>query len=272
MENESKTTDEGSISALLQIVSKLRDPKNGCPWDLKQTHTTLIPYLLEEAHEVADAIREDNNNHMIEELGDLLLQIVLHAQIASEENHFNLNDVIEKITEKLIRRHPHVFLNQKLNTPEEVNIQWEKIKLSENPRIHSTSPISDRLREKSKSQPAIAGSMLISKKVAKVGFEWKTVNEVWEKFFEEVNELKQEIQNQNLINAQIEMGDVLFTLVNIARWYKLNPEEGLAKTNKKFLDRFAYIEKKVGDDLNNQSIEELQSIWKESKKHLSNQN
>tara|TARA_B100000700_G_scaffold322690_1_gene424798 strand:- start:137 stop:955 length:819 start_codon:yes stop_codon:yes gene_type:complete len=269
MKNEFKRTEEGSLSRLIKIVSQLRDPQNGCPWDLEQTHKSLIPYVLEEAHEVADAIREQNNDHLIEELGDLLLQVVLHAQIASEENSFNLDDVIQRISKKLVRRHPHVFRNQKLNTREEVNIQWEKIKSTESKTNNSSSPISDHLRKKSISQPAIAGSMVISKKVAKLGFEWKTANELWDKFYEEINELKEEIKNKNSIKAERELGDVLFTLINIGRWYQISPEEGLAGTNKKFLERFAYMESKLGADLSNQSIEELESFWKEAKKYLS---
>tara|TARA_Y100001968_G_scaffold33800_1_gene25980 strand:+ start:4658 stop:5473 length:816 start_codon:yes stop_codon:yes gene_type:complete len=270
MNNTIQTTTPGSISQLIQIVSQLRDRENGCPWDVKQTHKSLIPYVLEEAHEVADAIREENDEHLIEELGDLLLQIVLHAQIASEENRFDLADIVKNISEKLIRRHPHVFTNQKLNSPEEVNMQWEEIKLSEDSPNNSTTPITDRMKKKSRSQTAIAGSMLISKKVAQIGFEWENANELWEKFYEEINELKQEIKNNNLVDAETELGDVFFTLVNIGRWYKLDPEEGLVKTNKKFLERFAYMETKTEGELINQSIETLESMWEESKKHAAN--
>tara|TARA_Y100001968_G_C19427818_1_gene755350 strand:+ start:513 stop:1343 length:831 start_codon:yes stop_codon:yes gene_type:complete len=268
MKKAIQPAEEVSISKLMEIVSKLRDPKSGCPWDLEQNHKSLLPYVLEEAHEVADAIREQNNDHLIEELGDLLLQIVLHAQIASEENRFNLNDIIEKISEKLVRRHPHVFTNKQLKTIEEVNTQWEQIKLTENAPNSSKSPISNHLKKKSRTQAAMAGSMLISKKVAKLGFEWETANALWDKFYEEVKELKHEIKNTNLDNAQIELGDVLFTLVNIGRWYKLDPEESLTQTNKKFLERFAYMEEKMGDDLMNQSTIRLQKIWEEAKKYL----
>ena len=268
MEIEIKKAEEGSISELMQIVSKLRDPNNGCPWDLEQTHKSLIPYVLEEAHEVAEAIREENSNNLKEELGDLLLQVILQSQIASEENTFNLNDVMKEIAKKLIRRHPHVFSNQKLNSAEEVNTQWEKIKLSENTSNNSSSPISDRLKKKIRSQTAITGAMVISKQVSKIGFDWETENELWEKFYEEIHELKQEIKNKNFKNAQTELGDVLFTLINVGRWYKMNPDEGLRETNKKFLERFAYMESKTHDGLTKKSKKAFESMWQEAKQYI----
>ncbi len=268
MENTISNLEENSISELIKVIALLRDPIKGCPWDLEQTHSSLIPFVLEEAHEVTDAIREGNDEHLVEELGDLLLQVVLHSQIASEEKRFCLNDVIDSITKKLIRRHPHVFGNHKLTTKEEVNKKWEEIKLSETQLESSTSPISDRLKNKSRSQPAIAGAMYISKKVAKIGFEWPTVDAVWKKFDEEINEFKDALTSQNRTDSQEELGDVLFTLINIARWYKIDPEEGLSGTNNRFLKRFAYIEKKVEDDLSKQSTEQLAEKWKEAKKAL----
>tara|TARA_Y100001968_G_C19369201_1_gene724176 strand:+ start:660 stop:1439 length:780 start_codon:yes stop_codon:yes gene_type:complete len=253
----------------MKVVSKLRDPKEGCPWDLKQTHNSLIPYVLEEAHEVADAIREGQDNELIEELGDLLLQIILHSQIASEEQRFNFSDVIEGIEKKLIRRHPHVFGNEKIRNVEELKEKWEQIKSTEKQLLNSKTPISESLKKKSRCQNAIKAAMIISKKAANIGFEWNTVNKIWAKFNEEIIELKHELESHNMDHAQKELGDVLFTLINIARWYKLNAEEGLASTNKKFLERFSYMESKLGNDFTNQSIKELENKWKESKEYIS---
>ena len=268
MNNKNELLEETSMFELIKVISKLRDPVIGCPWDLEQTHSSLIPFLLEEAYEVADAIRENEKDNIIEELGDLLLQIMLHSQIASENNHFCFNDVVTNITNKLIRRHPHVFGNEKLINSAEVNKRWEEIKRSESPIKNSKDPIAERLKIKNRSKPAIAGAMAISKKVSQVGFEWERINDIWIKLDEELNELKHELNIKNTEHAQDELGDVLFTLINIARWYKLNPEEGLASTNKKFIERFSYMEKVLGKELGNKSNKELEKIWNQAKKSL----
>ena len=153
-----------SIQELLKVVSKLRHPLNGCPWDKEQTHTSLIPYVIEEAYEVADAIRESNDMDLIEELGDLLLQVILHSQIASENNRFCFDDVVKGIITKLIRRHPHVFKNKEVLTIKEVNKLWNEIKLSDKPLSPSLTPVTDQLKLKTRAQPSIKGAMIISKK------------------------------------------------------------------------------------------------------------
>ena len=256
---------QNSIAELVQIVAELRNPVSGCPWDIEQTHVSLIPYAIEEAHEVANAIRLEDDTNLCEELGDLLLQVVLHAQLASDRNSFCLTDVIQGISKKLIRRHPHVFDTSKTFSKEEIKKNWEAIKKAEHPELNSKTPFTDRVRKKIRSQPAIAGSMYISQKVASLGFEWSSIKKVWEKVDEEIKELKEALDKKNYCHAEVELGDTLFTLINIARWYKLNPEEGLTEANIKFLNRFSYIESALKGNLDNQSIHTLENLWEEAK-------
>ena len=241
---------------------------NGCPWDLKQTHLSLIPYVLEEAYEVAHAIREDNPNELKEELGDLLLQIILHAQIAKEKNLFDMGDIIDIITEKLIRRHPHVFQKKARVSIKEVEDSWEKIKNKERPLNNSKTPISDRLKLKIRPQPSIKAALIISKKASKNGFEWEKIDQIWDKLYEELEEFKDALKKENTSEAEAEIGDVLFTLINIARWNKLSIDEGLAKTNQRFLERLAYIEENIEGELNSHSKEKLEEYWKLAKMNL----
>ena len=258
-------TSPDSIKELINIVETLRSPSKGCPWDKEQTHTSLIPYLLEEAHEVADAIRNDNKNNLKEELGDLLLQVVLHAQIAKEENYFSIEDVADSINKKLIRRHPHVFGNKEIKTIDEAKKSWESIKMTEETLSKTKSPLSDQLKRKVRSQSAISGAMEISKKAANAGFEWKSIEGIWDKVNEELKELKEALLEQDFTNAQEELGDLMFTLVNIARWFQLSPEEGLAGTNRRFLNRFSYIESNLEGSFSEYSLNELKILWEEAK-------
>ena len=255
---------------LVEVVAQLRDPDHGCPWDLKQTHQTLVPYVLEEAHEVVDAIRHGDDRHLKEELGDLLLQVVLHAQLAQEHQRFDLDAIARGITEKLIRRHPHVFGNAEARDSETVSANWEAIKAAEQAErgespSESTSPLSDQLTRKVRGQPALAGAMTISRKAAKAGFEWDDMNGVWDKVHEELDELKEAVSSGDPNHAQEELGDLLFTLVNVARWCDIQPEEGLAGTNQRFLDRFSRVEASLGGDLQGRNIKELETVWQEAK-------
>ncbi len=268
MTNSNKINSEKKINKLLKVVSELRDPINGCPWDLKQTHLSLRPYVLEEAYEVAHAIRENNPEELKEELGDLLLQIILHAQIAQEKNLFDMTDVIEIITEKLIRRHPHVFQNKATVSMQEVEDSWEKIKYKEKPLNNSKTPISDRLKLKIRPQPSTKAALIISKKASKNGFEWKSSDQIWDKLYEELEELKDALKIKNNTKAEAEIGDVLFTLINIARWHKISIEEGLAKTNQRFLERLAYIEENIDGELYLQSKKKLEKYWELAKTNL----
>ena len=251
---------------LEEVVARLRDPQGGCPWDLEQTHQSLVPYVLEEAHEVADAIRYGDDSHLKEELGDLLLQVVLHARIAGEDNRFDLNAVAEAISAKLIRRHPHVFADGEASDSEAVRRSWEAIKAAERgEQIPSASPLSDQLAGKVRGQPALAGAMTISKKAAKAGFEWDDMAGVWDKVHEELDELKEAVASGDKAHAQEELGDLLFTLVNVARWCGIDPESGLAGTNHRFLDRFSRVEAALEGNLQGRSIKELESLWQQAK-------
>ncbi|MFN9660804.1 MAG: nucleoside triphosphate pyrophosphohydrolase, partial [Cyanobacteriota bacterium] len=226
----------GALAALIASVDQLRDPQRGCPWDLEQTHASLIPFVLEEAHEVADAIRHGGDRQLEEELGDLLLQVLLHAHIASEEGRFTLEAVVRGIHAKLVRRHPHVFADGAGQGPEAarrgkggdraaVQRTWEAIKERERAErqdgspqgtADSAAPLRDRLADKLRGQPALAGAMRISKKAAAAGFEWDEMAGVWQKVHEELNELKEAVASGDRAHAQEELGDVLFTLVNVA--------------------------------------------------------
>ena len=268
MTNTNPINLDQKINKLLEVVSDLRDPINGCPWDLKQTHLSLIPYVLEEAYEVAHAIREGNPNELKEELGDLLLQIILHAQIAEEKNLFDMGDIIDIITEKLIRRHPHVFQKKATVSIKEVEYSWEKIKNKERPLNNSKTPISDRLKLKIRPQPSTKAALIISKKASKHGFEWEKSDQIWDKLYEELDELRDALKADQASKAEAEIGDVLFTLINIARWHKISIEEGLAKTNQRFLERLNYIEENIEGELHTQSKKNLEKFWELAKINL----
>ncbi|WP_094558877.1 nucleoside triphosphate pyrophosphohydrolase [Synechococcus sp. 8F6] len=271
-----------ALAELIAVVAQLRDPEGGCPWDIEQTHASLVPYVLEEAHEVADAIRHGNDAHLAEELGDLLLQVVLHAQIASEEGRFDLAQIAQGLNEKLVRRHPHVFGEVEAADSAAVRAHWEAIKAEEQQEraewaegeshAPSASPLSDRLAGKVRGQPALAGAMTISKKAAAAGFEWDDITGVWEKVHEELDELKEAVAEAmasgDRAHAQEELGDVLFTLVNVARWCSLDPEAGLAGTNRRFLDRFSRVEAALGGELQGRSIGELEGLWQQAKAQI----
>ena len=260
------------LRRLEDLVARLRDPADGCPWDREQTHQSLTRYVLEEAHEVADAIRHGDDQHLKEELGDLLLQVVLHARIAEEDNRFDLNAVAAGISEKLIRRHPHVFADAEARDSAAVRISWEAIKAQERAGAKaaavSASPLSDQLANKVRGQPALSGAMTISRKAAKAGFEWEDIAGVWSKVNEELEELKDAISSGDKAHAQEELGDVLFTLVNVARWCEISPEEGLAGTNQRFLDRFSRVEAALDGDLEGQSIQKLEELWQQAKQAI----
>ena len=267
------TSAAAAIEQLMAVVAQLRDPDGGCPWDLQQTHRSLAPYVLEEAHEVADAIRHGDDRHLAEELGDLLLQVVLHGQIASEQQRFNLRQIATGISAKLIRRHPHVFGGgDAAPSADAVKASWEAIKAQERAERQgegaSTSPLSNQLAGKVRGQPALAGAMTISKKAAAAGFEWEAMAGVWQKVHEELDELKQAVASGDTAHAQEELGDVLFTLVNVARWCGIDPEAGLAGTNQRFLDRFSRVEAALGGNLQGRSIGELEQLWRQAKAQI----
>ncbi|MBD3883544.1 nucleoside triphosphate pyrophosphohydrolase [Phormidium tenue FACHB-886] len=259
-----------ALQHLIEVVAKLRSPDEGCPWDLAQTPQTLIPYVLEEAYEVADAIRQGTPDAIADELGDLLLQVVLQAQIASEANQFDLATVAEKIAEKLIRRHPHVFGNTAVDGVEQVVQNWEQIKTEEEKTEASVQTLSPRLSRYARSLPALTAAMKISQKAAGVGFEWENVEGVWAKFHEELGEFEQALREETKEQQQAELGDLLFTVVNLARWYGLDPDEALQGTNQRFIQRFSQVEQAMrdGKTIADYSLEELEQLWQQAKSKL----
>ncbi len=245
-----------NIERLIEIIGILRS-ENGCKWDREQTHATLKRNMLEEAYEAVDAIDENNVSHLKEELGDVLLQVVLHAQIAKELKEFDIEDVAKGISEKLIHRHPHVFGDVKVNTTEEILDNWEKLKKEEKP--HRTS-IMDGI---SKSQSALMSAQKISKKAVKTGFEWPDEKSLYESVYSEIEEFK---QAKDIDEKEEELGDILFSIVNLARWNKIDAEQALLKTNKKFINRFKIMETIAKKELEKLTLEEWDELWKEAKK------
>jgi tetrapyrrole methylase family protein/MazG family protein len=252
--------DLGSFEALVDIIARLRAP-DGCPWDRKQTHSSIRPYLIEEAYEALQALDEENSDKLREELGDLLLQIVLHAQMAREAGEFDIGDVIRGIATKLVRRHPHVFGDSKASNAEEVALAWETLKQDER------KPGESLLASVPKGMPALSYSHSIQRRAAGVGFDWKDSEGVLAKLAEEVSELQRASTTRQKIH---EFGDVLFALVNVARWQGLNLEEALRLANERFCRRFRYMEevcRERGLSLRDLSFEEQNALWDEAKDH-----
>ncbi|CAN1213295.1 nucleoside triphosphate pyrophosphohydrolase [Tumidithrix helvetica PCC 7403] len=259
-----------AVQHLIEVIAKLRSPDGGCPWDLEQTAETLIPYIIEEAYEVTEAIRSGDRSAIAEELGDLLMQVVLQSQIASETNQFSLAEVAEGIAQKLIRRHPHVFADVKVDSMEQIHQNWEQIKAQEKGEDPNKTPkLSDKLRRYSRSLPALSAGMKISQKAAQAGFEWENVEGVWAKFDEELAEFQQALKHESKDNQESELGDLLFTLINVARWHGLDPDAALRSTNRKFIQRLAIMESLAEESLENYAIEQLEVLWQQAKKALS---
>ena len=248
---------ETRFAELLKIMARLRGfPPPGCPWDKKQTHRTILPYIVEETYEVVDAIEKEDPEKICEELGDLLLQVVFHAQMAKEAGDFDIEKVIENISAKLIRRHPHVFGDKVLETPQEVLVEWEKIKLEQEPEKRES--ILDGLP---KHLPALLTAQRIQERAGRRGFDWKDHTGPLEKLKEEVAELEKAVEARDSDNIKEELGDILFSLVNIARFMETNAEEALRATNQKFITRFRKIEK-AGPGL---TLDQMEAIWQKSK-------
>jgi XTP/dITP diphosphohydrolase len=258
-----------AIKRLIEVVAQLRSPDGGCPWDLAQTPQTLIPYVIEEAYEVVDALQGQDQKAIAEELGDLLLQVVLQTQIASEQQDFTLEDVAIGITEKLIRRHPHVFADVQVSSAAEVNQNWEQIKAQEKGETPEQAQLLSRqLKRYARSLPPLIAGMKISQKAAGAGFEWENITGVWSKFAEELEEFKEALETEDKNHQQEELGDLLFTIINIARWYDLNPFDGLQGTNRRFIQRLAIMEQFASRPLKDYDINELESLWQQAKAQL----
>lgn len=250
------------LKELIEVIAKLRAP-DGCPWDREQTHKTLKPNMLEEAYEAVDAMDSGDMKHLKEELGDVLLQVVLHAQIASEEGYFTIEDVARGLKEKLIHRHPHVFGDVKVGSTTEVLENWDKLKQEE--KKHRKSAMDGV----SKSQSALMSAQKISKKAVKTGFEWPDEESLYECIFSEIDEFKEAEKEQDKEHMEEEFGDILFATVNLARWNKIDAEQALLKANKKFMTRFRKMEELAQKPLNEYSFDEYDALWKKAKSLLS---
>ena len=260
-----------ALQNLIEVVAQLRNPDEGCPWDLAQTAESLIPYIIEEAYEAIDAIQSNDQNAIAEELGDLLLQVVLQSQIAQENKHFSLEEVAQGITEKLIRRHPHVFGNVEVNSAEEVSQNWEQIKAKEKGETPEQAQLlSNKLHRYARTLPPLTSAMKISRKAAAAGFEWENIEGVWEKFNEELTEFKEALASTDKAHQQAELGDLLFTIINLARWYKLDPSEALQGTNHRFIQRLSMMESCAEHPLGTYTIEDLEALWQEAKSKIDN--
>ncbi len=256
-----KTNIGEKFENLVHIMAELRSD-NGCPWDKEQTHVTLTQYLLEEAYEVLESIDENNDEALKEELGDLLLQVVFHAQIASEKNTFDMAKVIDAITDKLVRRHPNVFGDVKIKTAEEQSINWEKLKKQE-----GKESILDGVP---KALSALLRAKRLQQKASTVGFDWPVEEPVWQKILEELDELKIAHQKESKERVEEELGDLLFSLVNISRFLKINPEDALRKTSEKFIARFKNMEREFtlkGEEISEATLEELDAVWEKQKEN-----
>ena len=250
-----------NLEELIEVVAKLRAP-DGCPWDREQTHSSLRPNMLEEAYEAVDAIDENNMPHLREELGDVLLQVLLHSQIASEHGDFDIDAVAKELKDKLIHRHPHVFGNISVKNADEVVTNWDKLKAEEKTERKS---VMDGL---SKSQPALVLAQKISKRAVKVGFEWPNEKSLYDCFYSEIEEFKQACEEQDKDHMEEEYGDILFACVNLARWNKIDAEQALLKANKKFEKRFRKMEELATKPLTEYSFEEYDALWKQAKSEL----
>lgn len=256
-------TEEEAIKRLADIIRILRVE---CPWDKEQTHKSLETCLIEEAHEVIEAIERESDENLREELGDVLLQVVFHSSIAEEEGRFTLTDVINEECEKMIRRHPHVFSLDTVKTVDKVLKKWENIKGIE----HIYSSYTEELKDVPKSFPALIRSGKVQKKAAKVGFDWDDTMGALEKLQEEIGELTEAVRNSDLDNMFEEFGDLLFSMVNVSRFLKIDPELALTKSTEKFINRFEAMENLARErnlDLNDMTLKEMDQLWDEIKSY-----
>jgi tetrapyrrole methylase family protein/MazG family protein len=252
-----------SLSKLIKITNTLMGD-DGCPWDKVQTRESLKPYLVEETYEVLEALDTNDPEKIKDELGDLLYQILFHSKISSLKGEFDFRDVIDNLSEKMVRRHPHVFKEGKLNTPDQVIEQWEEIKKKENNKANQKS-ILDSIPI---NLPSLIKAQKLQKKAAKEGFDWDQINDVFDKLDEEIKEFKEAVLKKTPADIQSEIGDIIFVITNIAKFYKIDAEEALRSTNNKFIKRFQYIEQKLegkGKTLKDSPLEEMERYWQEAK-------
>lgn len=261
-----KTDHKYTINDLINVMRDLRTPDTGCPWDLEQDFKSIAPYTIEEAYEVADAIDRDDMSDLREELGDLLLQFIYHAQMASELNHFDIYDVINDITAKMIHRHPHVFGDTNAKTAQDVNKLWDERKALEKKKSQNQSAI-DGIPQ---NLPALLRAKKLTSKAAKTGFEWEKPEHVLDKLEEEIQEMRQAIKRDDMTNKAEELGDILFVIANFARMLDINPEEALRQTNKKFERRFKGMESDAKNnglkEFSDASLDQMIQLWDDQKR------
>ena len=258
------------LPRLLAVMAWLRDRQHGCPWDIDQTFRTIAPYTIEEAYEVADAIERDDMPALKEELGDLLLQVVYHSQIASEVKAFAFDDVAAAIADKMVDRHPHVFGDLDIKTADAQTVSWEARKAAERAAKGTTEGATGALDGVARALPALMRAEKIQKRAARVGFDWATIGPVIDKIEEELTELRVELEAGKVEQAKVadELGDVLFAVANLARHCKVDPEVALRATNDKFEKRFRHIERRLaetGRKPADASLEEMEALWQEAK-------
>jgi MazG family protein len=257
-----------SIEQLLQIMAQLRDPEKGCPWDLRQTYSTIVPYTIEEAYEVADAIEKGDMHELRDELGDLLFQVVFYSQIAKEEGYFDFNDVTRTICDKMLRRHPHVFADATYESEDELHKAWEQGKAEERSN-RGAQENSSELDGIARALPALMRAEKLQRRAARVGFDWPDVSGAIAKLSEELDEMQAELKHQDMDRVQDELGDLLFTVVNVIRLFGMNAEQTLKMANEKFENRFRETEQALFqrgvDDLHKLTIDEWDVAWEEVK-------
>ena len=258
MRTRYSSVPEAELKRFVGIVRRLR---HECPWDREQTHQSLRDGLIEETYEVVESIEERNIDELKKELGDLLLHVVMHATIAEQAEEFTLKDVVQEISSKLVRRHPHVFGTARVRDADDVKHRWESLKMSEGR--------SSVLEGVPRGMPALHRAQRLQERAAKVGFEWKRVGDVWKKVLEELREVRASVRQRSADHIEEEFGDLLFALVNYARFIGVNPEQALHRSNEKFTRRFHYIERQLktkGKDIHRSTLKEMDGLWNEAKR------
>ena len=268
MSSEASQTNkaETQLRALIDVMAKLRDPVDGCAWDLQQDHASIAPYTIEEAYEVQDAIEQNDMEALRDELGDLLLQVVFQARIGEESGHFDFADIAQSITDKMIRRHPHIFGDHEYRSAEEQRQAWEDMKAEERQAKNATRLLDDVAT----TLPAMMRAFKLQKRAARVGFDWPDSQQVLAKVKEELAEVEAELTPDQMDQHRVqdEIGDVLFSVINLARKLNIDPEEALKSTNKKFTNRFNYVEEAIvsnGNNLKNTSLDDMEDLWQRAK-------
>lgn len=274
-----------TLDDLKYLMARLRKPDTGCPWDLKQTFASIVPHTLEEAYEVADAIEREDWPHLEDELGDLLFQVIFYSQLGAEQGHFQFDSVVDRLVQKLVRRHPHVFPDGELSsevdpdnrpTDDEIKASWERIKAEERAQASepdADSPPASRLDGIAHTLPAMARADKLQRRASRHGFDWPTIGPVFDKLHEEIDELKEAWEAAQSGTGDVdavedELGDLLFVCVNLARFLKVTPEQALKRTNRKFECRFRAIEERLaeqGRDMDAESLEALDALWQSVK-------